>query len=266
MPGGMDAEELFRQMFSGMGGMPGGMGGMPGGARFHTWPGGMPGGMPGANGQPVDLAQVLSGLFGGAMPGGARGGGGGGSGGRVMQEHKLSCTLEELYRGATKTETVEGNTFRVEVQPGWKPGTKVNFDDRGVRFVVHEQKHERFERYSNDLATVVTCSLLEVLFNGSQHEVRTLDGRRVAVRVPPRRLSARVACEGMPYKETDALGQRQQRRGDLVVYLFLCWPELLSQAKQWGSTFGMIGFLWLFLTNPMLCLFMFGAYRFLSSR
>ena len=82
MPGGMDAEELFRQMFSGMGGMPGGMGGMPGGARFHTWPGGMPGGMPGANGQPVDLAQVLSGLFGGAMPGGARGGGGGGSGGR----------------------------------------------------------------------------------------------------------------------------------------------------------------------------------------
>ncbi|KOO23586.1 DNAj-like subfamily b member 2 [Chrysochromulina tobinii] len=179
MPGGMDAEELFRQMFSGMGGMPGGMGGMPGGARFHTWPGGMPGGMPGANGQPVDLAQ----------------------------EHKLSCTLEELYRGATKTETVEGNTFRVEVQPGWKPGTKVNFDDRGVRFVVHEQKHERFERYSNDLATVVTCSLLEVLFNGSQHE-----------------------------------------------------------AKQWGSTFGMIGFLWLFLTNPMLCLFIFGAYRFLSSR
>ena len=50
MPGGMDAEELFRQMFSGMGGMPGGMGGMPGGARFHTWPGGMPGGFPGAGG------------------------------------------------------------------------------------------------------------------------------------------------------------------------------------------------------------------------
>ena len=96
------------------------------------------------------------------------------------------------------------------------------------------------------------------------HEIRHLDGRRLAVRVPPLRLSATVRLEGMPYKETDATGQRQQRKGDLVVYLWLCWPEMYSQMKQWGRTLGMIAAFWLFLTNPMLCMILFGMYNFLK--
>mmetsp|Transcript_48516 Transcript_48516/g.126782 ORF Transcript_48516/g.126782 Transcript_48516/m.126782 type:complete len:361 (+) Transcript_48516:78-1160(+) len=242
MPGGMDAEELFRQMFGGMAG-----GGMPGGAQFHFggMPGGM-GGMPGGiniNGQNVDLSQLFGGMFGGGMPGAA--GAGSASGGKSMQRQDLECTLEELYCGAKKVQTVNGKRFDIDVQPGWKAwdgskGTKISYEDQGVQFLVREQKHERFERYGNDLASVVSCGPLELLLRGSQHEVQTLDRRRVLVRLPPFALSARVPLEGMPYKESDAQGQKQTRKGELVVYLFVCWPELLTQMKSWGSTLGMV--------------------------
>ena len=52
----------------------------------------------------------------------------------------------------------------------------------------------------------------------------------------PCRLRARVASEGFAYKEKDAAGERQARKGDLVVYLFACWPELIEQVVTWCIT------------------------------
>lgn len=108
MPPGMDAEELFRQMFGGMGGgaMP------PGGFAF----GGMPGGI-NINGQNVDLSQLFGGMFGSAVPGST-----------PAQVHKLECSLEELYSGATKMQKVNGQTYTISVKPGWKAGTKITYD------------------------------------------------------------------------------------------------------------------------------------------
>ena len=69
--------------------------------------------------------------------------------------------------------------------------------------------------------------------------------------IPPRRLVHRTAREGFPYKEKGALGQRVARRGELLVYLFVCWPELLEQAKGWLGTAATVGALWFFFLSPL---------------
>ena len=73
-----------------------------------------------------------------------------------------------------------------------------------------------------------------------------------------------VPREGFPYKEKDAVGQRIARKGELVVYLFACWPELQSQGKSWAQTLGMMVAVWAFFTNPTACMMVFALYRFLK--
>jgi len=254
MPGGLNPEDLFRQFF------PGGMGGMGGmGGR-----GGMPGGV-NINGQHIDINELFGGLFGQAMGGQhRRGGGGGGNAPRTVR--RVECSLEELYCGARKHEDVNGRRFTLDIAPGWKAGTKINYDDAHVTFELAEKPHSRFARHGNHLCAVCSCGALSLLVRGSQHTLTTLDGRRISVAVPPRRLLARVPREGFAYKEKDAIGQRVARKGDLVVYLFACWPELLEQAKGWMGTVATVCAVWLFFVNPTAALLLFMGYRFLTSQ
>ena len=59
-------------------------------------------------------------------------------------EHRLACTLEELYKGSTRKMKIQrtiqdasGQNMRVsevltvEVKPGWKSGTKITFPEKG---------------------------------------------------------------------------------------------------------------------------------------
>ena len=104
-----------------------------------------------------------------------------------------------------------------------------------------------------------------MLLRGSEQTIRTLDGRRLAVALPPRQLSARLPREGFPYKEKDATGQRTARKGDLIVYLFCRWPELQAQAAQWLRMLATVGAVYLFFVNPTAVLMIFALYRFVAS-
>ena len=53
------------------------------------------------------------------------------------------------------------------------------------------------------------------------------------------------------------------RRGDLVVYLFVCWPELLEQAKGWLGTAATVGAVWFFFSNPVAAAVLFMGYSYL---
>lgn len=198
MPGGIDPNDLFSQMFGQMGGMPGGgihVGGMPGGAG-------------------IDLSEVLGQMFGGAA---------GGMGGRgrqqaVMERKVVRCTLEELYCGARRVETHNGRSFTLDIQPGWKAGTKLTFEEARVVFEVAEAEHRRFTRRGNDLVTVASPAVT-TLFSGSTQRLQGLNGREIAVGFAPFRIVATQRGGGMPFKEKDALGQRvtrQARRRALV--------------------------------------------------
>ena len=95
---------------------------------------------------------------------------------------------------------VNGRRFTLDILPGWKAGTKINYDDANLTFEVAEKPHSRFARHGNDLAVVCSCGWFSLLLGGSKHSVTTLDGRQVDVAVPPRRLVHRTAREGFSYK------------------------------------------------------------------
>jgi len=193
---------------------------------------------------------------------GAGMGGRGGGDGRPMQLRPVACSLEELYNGATKTETANNKRFTLRIQPGWKAGTKLSFEDDRVAFEVTEQEHAFFVRQGNDLACIASPGPLGIL-TGSEHEIRTLDGRRVSVTLAPFTLATTIEKEGMPYRETDALGQRVLRKGRLVVYLYFNWSELRSTIASWVRTLMYIGGAYLFLTNMSAFFMLLMLYSFI---
>lgn len=247
--GGVDANDLFRQMFSGMGGMNGG-------------------GMGGAGGIPVD--EILRAFMGGGA--GAGMGGGRARGGAPQSQppaavQSVQCTLEELYRGASRTEQHAGKRYNIQVQPGWKAGTKIKYEAERVHFQIAEKEHHTYRRRGNNLSCIVYCTPLQFLLTGSTQTITSLSGQRVDVQFAARTLSKRRQGEGMPFKETDAVGQRVSRKGDLLVYLFCDWPGLLDQSKGWMSTLMYVGGVYLFLTNTSLFFFaVMGYYSFAGRR
>ncbi|KAJ1674240.1 Molecular chaperone (DnaJ super), partial [Spiromyces aspiralis] len=145
-------EDIFAQLFSGLGG-----------------------GMPGATAMDIDddLNGGFSGIFGG-MPGGAAGIGRGGRRHGAGARHAMSpprdlirplaLTLDELYNGCTKKLKVtrkildpstgqisqSEKILTVNIKPGWKAGTKIRYAGEGdnlgngaqdIVFVVEEKPH-----------------------------------------------------------------------------------------------------------------------------
>uniref|UniRef100_A0A7S4BDI1 J domain-containing protein n=1 Tax=Chrysotila carterae TaxID=13221 RepID=A0A7S4BDI1_CHRCT len=245
--GGVDPNELFAQMFSAA------MGGMGGGVRM----GGM-GGMPGAsvNLNGVDLNELLAGLMGGRPP--TRGGAANGAAPVALREVRVP--LETLYTGGAHEVEHAQRRFTLQVQPGWKAGTKVTYEEQRVSFVVAEAEHGTFSRRGNDLVVVLQAPLTDFLFKGSTHSVRQLDRRRVEVHFAPLSLSTTVSGEGMPFAERDASGARLMRKGDLVAHLYLDWSEARTQAKQWGQVALMLLGAFLFITNTSLFFMLVMAY------
>ncbi|KAL3824186.1 hypothetical protein ACJIZ3_020215 [Penstemon smallii] len=118
-------------------------------------------------------------------------------------EIKLSCSLEELYKGAKrkmkisriilddfgKPSTVE-EVLAIHLKPGWKNGTKITFPEKGnhepgatpgdLIFVVDEKPHPIFKRDGNDLILNHKISLLDAL-TGKTLVITTLDGRHISI-------------------------------------------------------------------------------------
>jgi DnaJ homolog subfamily B member 4 len=242
-------EDIFAELFGGMGGGGmhggGGMGGMHGGGGI----GGMHGDDP--------FAQ----LFGGG--GGGMGGGGGPPGGAAAGraprkdppiEQPLGCTLEELYKGSTRKMRInrsvashdgrpphrEEEILEINVAPGWKKGTRITFPQKGderpgrvpadIVFVVDEKPHARFRREGNDLVCTQKLSLGEALC-GAKFSVQTLDGRTLELNtgggvVKPGAVKT-VAGEGMP------VSKQPGARGNLQVRFEVAFPRgPLTEAQK----------------------------------
>ncbi|KAM3412724.1 hypothetical protein ACQJBY_004087 [Aegilops geniculata] len=150
-------------------------------------------------------------------------------------EHKLACTLEELYAGTTRRMKItrlvadasgSGGTVPVEeivtieVRPGWKKGTRITFPERGnerpntvpadVVFVVDEKPHPVFARDGDDL--VATC---RAPLAGRAVQLTALDGRGLTV--PVSRSAARPGHEVVVRGEGMPVPRKPSRRGDLRV-------------------------------------------------
>ncbi|KAJ7476083.1 hypothetical protein FB451DRAFT_1245735 [Mycena latifolia] len=254
-----DPNKIFEQMFggSGFGGAFSSMGGM------HR---GMGGGGSARRGrsmfdQDVDMDDSSFGGFGG-MPGGM----GGGMPRRRASPQKtapsasaeitrpLKLSLAELYSGTSKRLKVgrrlldgssEDKVLEIQVQPGWKSGTKVRFPHAGneqmggepqdLVFVVEEKPHETFAREGNDLRCSVPISLLDALTGtGGKKVVEALDGRKLQITVPPGVVKpgqqTTVAGEGMPIRKDGSV----KKKGDLIVKWEVVFPDRITPAQKEG--------------------------------
>ncbi|CAI0627676.1 unnamed protein product [Linum tenue] len=220
---------------------------------------------------PRDAEDIYAEFFGGS--GGGVGGRGGGSG-RSHHNHshrrngesrhhqgkkkapaiesKLGCSLEELYKGATRKMKISRNVpdefgskpkaveeiLKIDIKPGWKKGTKITFPEKGnqepgVRpadliFVVDEKPHALFKRDGNDLVVHRKVSLLEAL-SGKTVELTTLDGRFLTVPVdevikPGHEVV--IANEGMP------ISKEPNNRGDLRIKFDVKFPSRLTAEQK----------------------------------
>ncbi|KAI8324979.1 DnaJ-domain-containing protein [Martensiomyces pterosporus] len=230
-------EDIFAQLFSGLGGHGGRRGGH-GGAQFMD----VDGDMGGAGGFP--------GFGFGGMPGGMHAGG---HGARQQKEitRPLACTLEELYNGCTKKLKVTRRSpshtgglattekvLQIDVKPGWKAGTKIRFqkegDDLGygaqdIVFVVEEKPHAEFKREGDNLKTELLLSLDEALC-GFKRPIKTLGGKTINISntnsvIKPGQVS-RMANYGMP------ISKHPGSFGDLLITYKVQFPASLTEAQK----------------------------------
>lgn len=157
----------------------------------------------------------------------------------------VNCTLEQLYTGCTKklklTRSINGRPsekiFEIQVNPGWKEGTKLTFDNEGdqlpgqlpqdVQFVIKEKPHDVWKREGDDLVTSEIISLKQALC-GFTITRPGIDGQPVVLKcdhiISPG-ADQRVSGAGMPKK-------RNAGRGDAIFKFHIAFPPSLSEQQK----------------------------------
>ncbi|XP_047970230.1 dnaJ homolog subfamily B member 13-like [Salvia hispanica] len=221
-----------------------------------------------------DIFAEFFGFSGGSgMRGGPRGFGGsmfgedmfssfGGGDGRPMSsaprkappiEKKLPCSLEDLYKGATKRMKISreisdatGKTLPVEeiltidIKPGWKKGTKITFPEKGneqpnvipsdLVFIIDEKPHSVFTRDGNDLIVTQKIPLAEALTGYTLH-LTTLDGRNLTV---PINTVIHPTYEEVIPREGMPLPKDPTKRGNLRIKFNIKFPTRLTPEQKSG--------------------------------
>jgi curved DNA-binding protein len=189
-----------------------------------------------------DFSDFFQSLFGGF------GSGGGGAGRRTTvfstgdpfgfqevrarprdTEATLTVSLEDAYKGASKTLTVDGRRLEVTLPKGSRDGTRLRLrgQARGggdVYLTVKLEPHPRFMLEGDDVRVVVDV-LDYVAALGGKVRVPTLDGD-VEMKLPPKTPSGRafrLRGRGWPRKDGT--------RGDQFAEVRVTLPEGLSEAQ-----------------------------------
>ncbi|KAL8230056.1 hypothetical protein R6Q57_014956 [Mikania cordata] len=166
-------------------------------------------------------------------------------------ENKLSCSLEELYKGSKRKMQISrivlddsgkpgslGEILTIHIKPGWKKGTKITFPEKGNQepgaapgdliFVVDEKPHDTFKRDGNDLVFTKRITLLEAL-TGKTIKVTTLDGRSLVIPITdiikPGHEEV-IQNEGMP------ISKEPGKMGNLRIKIDIKFPSRLSGEQK----------------------------------
>ena len=119
----------------------------------------------------------------------------------------------------------------VEVPAGVEDGARLRLKNQGPKgqgdliVVIHVAPDRFFRREGLDVIGVVPINLAQALL-GSRIKVKTLDGKRVVLRIPPGTQHGqkfRIAGHGI---------ERNGRRGDMYVEAHVTLPERLSAEEQ----------------------------------
>jgi curved DNA-binding protein len=148
------------------------------------------------------------------------------------QEHPVEVTLEEAYRGTTRTLSfADGKRLEVKVPAGVRTGSRVRLAGKGARggdlyLIVTVKPHPTFERRGDDLYVGVSVPLTVAMLGG-EVQVPTLKGK-VALRIPAETQNGRtfrLAGQGMPN-----LGNKSS--GDLLAKVRVVLPDKLTAEEK----------------------------------
>ena len=128
----------------------------------------------------------------------------------------------------------------MKIPAGARDGTRVRLANEGnagarggprgdLYVVVRVQPHPRFERKGDDLVTDVPVPLDDAVLGG-EVEVQTLEGKRIAITIPPLTQNGRtIRLSGLGMPKLDG---KAKARGDLLARVRVVLPEKLSDRER----------------------------------
>jgi DnaJ-class molecular chaperone len=148
------------------------------------------------------------------------------------QEYPVEVTLEEAYRGTTRTLSfADGKRLEVKVPAGVRTGSRVRLAGKGAHggdlyLRVTVKPHPTFERRGDDLYVGVSVPLATAMLGG-EVQVPTLKGK-VALKIPAETQNGRtfrLAGQGMPRLNNKS-------SGDLMAKVRVVLPDKLSAKEK----------------------------------
>ena len=214
-----------------------------------------------------DLNDVFENLFRGMGSSGARTGGRRAPRRGQDIEHQIEMSLEEAYNGTKRVlelkseqacpacqgmgrvkngvcqqcggagAVLKPRRLEVKIPPGVKEGSKVRVAGEGepgaggtggdLYLVIKVAPHPLFKREGDDLAVEVPVSLTAAVL-GSEVQVPTLKGSKLALKIPPETQNGKVfklAGQGMPRLN-------DTKRGDMLAKVSVVLPTNLSAKER----------------------------------
>jgi len=119
----------------------------------------------------------------------------------------------------------------VDIPPGVEDGTKLRLKNQGPKgradliVQIHVAPDRFFRREGLDVIGVVPINLAQAML-GSRIKVKTLDGKRVVLKIPP------GTQHGQKFRIPGHGIERNSRRGDMYVEVHVTLPERLSAEEQ----------------------------------
>jgi len=119
----------------------------------------------------------------------------------------------------------------VDIPPGVEDGTKLRLKNQGPKgradliVQIHVAPDRFFRREGLDVIGVVPINLAQAML-GSRIKVKTLDGKRVVLKIPP------GTQHGQKFRIPGHGIERNGRRGDMYVEVHVTLPERLSPEEQ----------------------------------
>jgi curved DNA-binding protein len=152
-------------------------------------------------------------------------------------EADLNITLEDAFNGAERQIIIDGKKIKIKINPGIKDGQKLRLKRmgrsrisgglKGDLFIkIHILKHPFFEIKDDDLFFNLDIDLYTAVLGGKEN-IKTLDGKRINLNIPPGTESGKV----LRLKE---LGMKidDGKRGDLLIKVHVSIPKDLTDEEK----------------------------------
>ncbi|XP_060673447.1 uncharacterized protein LOC132803833 [Ziziphus jujuba] len=166
-------------------------------------------------------------------------------------QRQLECSLEELCYGCEKKIKItrdilkktgeivqEEELLTIQVNPGWKKGTKITFEGMGnekpgtypadITFVIAEKRHPVFRREGDDLELAVEIPLVEAL-TGCSLSIPLLGGENMSLQIDDIIVPGYekiIPGQGMPNSKDEG------KRANMKLTFLVDFPKQLTDQQR----------------------------------